>query len=416
MMPFNILHVICHDLGRELGCYGRKVIPSPRLDGLAEESVVFTSAFCAATPCSPSRGCLMTGRYAHDTGLIGLVNRGWNLDASVPAIVDCLREAGYHTAHFGLQHERKNPAENRYEHDWLDSRDAHEAARMAAQYLQTVRGPFYMNVGFHEVHLPFDCPRYTPAKPEDVEVPRYLPDTAPVRAELARFYGAVRYMDEAVGVLLDALGASGQSDDTIVLFTTDHGAAFPRAKSTLFDAGIGIAQIIRFPGGVRGECGALVSNIDVLPTLCEATGATPPEGIPGRSFYGVLTGQELEPRTEVFAEKNFHDHYDPCRAIRTERYKYIRSFTDQPKVPLPRDIKHSPMVETLRSDAHELRPREELYDLESDPDEEHNRIGDPALGNVRAELSARLDRWMEETRDPLLENIDLPYPPEQFPA
>jgi arylsulfatase A-like enzyme len=137
--------------------------------------------------------------------------------------------------------------------------------------------------------------------------------------------------------------------------------------------------------------------------------------VQGRSFAALFEGGPYVPREEVFLEKNFHDHFDPVRGLRTERFKYIRSFTDQPKIPLPKDIRHSIASKTLRPDANQPRAREELYDLAADPHEETNRIDDVALADVRATLSARVDAWMKETEDPLLERIDLPYPPEQYP-
>ncbi len=413
-MSHNIVHFICHDLGQELACYGNATIPSPTLDAFAAEGVRFTNYFAASTPCSPSRGCIMTGKYAHCNGLIGLVNRGWNMPESETTIVDCLNAAGYQTAHFGLQHERKDPAHNHYAHNWRASLDAKRVAEQVASHLAVAPRPFYINAGTFEVHLSFDQPHYTFDDPGAVELPHYLPDTPEVRLERARIHGAIRYMDEAFGTILDAIEAAGRRDDTIVVFTTDHGAAFPRAKSTLFDPGIVTALLMRFPEGSTGVHDELLSNIDLMPTLLEAVGLEVPESVQGQSFYGLLSGVSYTPRYVIFSEKNFHDHYDPVRAVRTDRYKYIRSFTDQPKIPLPKDIQASIASKTLRPDANEPRPREELYDLAIDPHEETNRMDDPELAAVREDLTARLDTWMRETNDPLLQTTDLPYPPEQF--
>ena len=414
-MRHNIIHFICHDLGRDLGSYGNKTIPSPNLDAFAAESARFSNYFAASTPCSPSRGCIMTGKYAHSNGLIGLVNRGWDLPESETTIVDCLNAAGYHTALIGLQHERKDPAHNHYRERWQESNDAKQVAEKAAAWLEDAAVPFYLNAGTFEVHLSFDQEYYTFDDPNTIELPTYLPDTPEVRLERARFHGAIRYLDEAFGTVLEAIGQSGHRDDTIVVFTTDHGAAFPRAKSTLFDAGIGTTLILRAPGCAPDVCDDLLSNIDLMPTLLEAVGVDIPDSVQGRSFFPPLDDEPYEANDVVFSEKNFHDHFDPVRAVRSRRYKYIRSYTDQPKIPLPKDIVDSIASTTLRADANEPRDREELYDLEADPGEELNRIADPALASVRADLSARLDAWMQETGDPILDRIDLPYPPEQYP-
>lgn len=413
-MPHNVLHIVCHDLGQELYCYGNGTIPSPTLDALGQEGVRFTNYFGASTPCSPSRGCIMTGKYAHSNGLIGLVNRGWDLPEAETTLVDCLNDAGYHTANIGLQHERKDPDQNRYAHRWSESNDAKRVAEQVEAYLEDVPTPFYINAATSEVHLEFDRPHYTFDEPDSVELPPYLPDTPEVRLERARFHGAIRYLDEAVGMMLEALERTGHRDDTIVVFTTDHGAAFPRAKSTLYDAGIGTALLMRFPEGYQGVREELLSNIDLMPTLLDALGIEIPAGVQGRSFLGALSGGAYEPRDVVFSEKNFHDHYDPVRAVRTERYKYIRSYIEQPKIALPKDIENSIASKTLRPDANEPRLPEELYDLETDPHEEDNLIDNPALAEVRARLSDALDAWMVDTNDPLLERVDLPYPPEQY--
>lgn len=415
-MAYNILHFICHDLGRELGAYGNQTVPSPHLDAFAAESVRFNNYFAASTPCSPSRGCIMTGKYAHTNGLIGLVNRGWDLPEEQTTIVDCLNDAGYHTALLGLQHERKDPSKSHYQYTWLESADAMRVAGQLAEYIESVPEPFYINAGTFEVHLPFTQDHYHFDNPEEVELPFYLPDNPDNRLERARFHGAIRYMDEAFQAILDALHRTGLDRNTIVVFTTDHGEAFPRAKSTLFDNGIGTTLLVRHPGAQPGVRDELLSNIDLMPTLLEAANVDVPPDVQGRSFLPLITGDgPYRPRDEVFSEKNFHDHYDPVRAVRTPKYKYIRSFKDVPAIALPKDIADSIASNTLRPEAGEPRAPEELYDLETDPHEEHNRIEDPGLAGIRAELSVRVDAWMRDTADPLLETIDLPYPAEQYP-
>lgn len=404
-MRKNILQFICHDLGRELRCYGNESIKSPRLDALAEEGVLFSNHFCASTPCSPSRGCIMTGRYAHCNQLIGLVNRGWDTPEGEETIVDYLNGAGYETWHFGFQHERKDPAKNRYGHEHGGPAAVELAGAKLIEWLESPdarKGPWYANIGTAEVHLPFDREKYTFADTADVNVPPFLPDNPDVRLELARFHGAVRYMDDWVGRILDALDRSGLAEKTLFIFTTDHGAAFPRAKSTLYDPGIGTALIMRFPAEAAvgpGSRDELLSNIDLVPTLLEIIGAPIPDEVQGRSFWPLLTGAEYEPRKEVFSEKSFHDVYDPMRSIRTRRFKYIRSFEEVKNLPLPTDIARSIASNELRPDAHDPRPPEELYDLQQDPAEERNLAEDPAHKLVKDELAGRLEEWMKSTGD-----------------
>jgi arylsulfatase A-like enzyme len=223
-------------------------------------------------------------------------------------------------------------------------------------------------------------------------------------------------MDDWVGRILDALDRSGLAGDTLFIFTTDHGAAFPRAKSTLYDPGIGTALVMRFPedAGVEpGRRDELLSNIDLVPTLLEMVGAPVPDEIQGRSFRPLLTGGGYEPRKEVFSEKSFHDVYDPMRSIRTRRFKYIRSFAEIKNLPLPTDIERSIASNELRADALLPRPPEELYDLPNDPAEERNLAGDPAHKLVKDELAGRLEEWMKATDD-FLPGPEPEAPPEQW--
>jgi arylsulfatase A-like enzyme len=422
----NIVQIICHDLGRHLRCYRRPDVESPNLDRLAAEGMRFANCFGASTPCSPARGCFMTGRYAHSNDQIGLAHRGFPLPEEERTIVDHLNAAGYVTAHIGLQHERHDPLANRYQVNDQERNRCEVVAQKAAEFLRgraPKRGaPLYLNVGFFEVHLPFDRPEYRPDDPASVAVPEWLPDNAGVREELARFNGAIRFMDEAVGVILGAVSDTGLDGETIVMFTTDHGMAFPRAKGTLYDPGIGVALIMRPPRGL-GTAGLvvddLVSHIDIAPTLLAAAGVPIADSIQGRSFWGLLAGGDYKPRECVFAEKNFHDCYDPIRGVRTKRHKYMRNFEPRPRIILSTDIRKSPASDELWTWAAEPREEEELYDLQADPLEMENIAQDPAAASVRNELAARLEEWMERTGDPILRGpiparpeaqVDPPYP------
>ena len=416
----NILQIICHDLGRELACYGDESIVSPNIDALARSGVRFTRHFAASTPCSPARACQMTGRYAHSNGLIGLVNHGWDMPPRERTIVDYLTDAGYETYHFGLQHERRDPHANRYLHEHSGNSRVDQCGAQLLDFLNSPAartGPWYANMGTFEVHLSFDQPEYIFADPADVNVPPYLPDNADVRRELARFHGAIRFLDDWVGKVARSLEAAGLARRTILIFTTDHGAAFPRAKSTLYDAGIGTALIMRFPehlGIAPGACDKLVSNIDVLPSLLDMLGLQTDTDVQGRSFRPALTGGHYVDRTEVFSEKNFHDCYDPTRCIRTDRHKYIRSFAPDsvPAFTMPRDIRESIASNTLRPDAGAPRAAQELYDLQADPFESVNLAADEAHQTILADLAGRLDAWMQQTGDFLPGPMPDP-PPEQ---
>lgn len=429
----NILLVTCHDLGKRLGCYGVRGLTTPALDTLAREGVLFENAFSTAPLCSPSRGALLTGVHPHVNGLMGLVNRGWNLPGTYPTLPELFRRHGYTTTLFGLQHERKEPVEVGYDAH-IHPQRPHTCETVSAEFDSWLRArgradrPFFASVGFFETHRPFKDPRYKADDPASVDVPPYLPDAPEVREDLADLHGMVFAVDAAMDRILAALEETMAARNTLVIFTTDHGIAFPRAKATLYDPGIETALLMRWPAGFEKarRFPHLVSNVDLFPTILEAAGLPVPAHAEGRSLMPLLRGDNFEMRREVFAGKTWHDVYDPIRAIRTEKFKYIRNFpgdggaaaSSRPALSLPVDIEQSPSRKALaaKGDPH-LAPRaeDELYDLTQDPHELNNVAHVRAYAPAVAELRARLLRWMEETNDPLLQGpVPCPDPAMQI--
>lgn len=425
----NILYIVAHDLGRHLGCYGRP-IASPTLDAFAGRGVIFRRAFCSAPACSPSRACAMTGQYSHTNGLMSLVNPQWELPAERRTIVDCLNDAGYETVHVGLQHERRSAADNRYRIErcrTMDDEWTEAAVGEAIAYLEARRGaarPFYLNVGLREVHASAwqgngrwcqgRSEQYGRVPLEQVYVPPYMPDRPPIRRELAKFQAAIGFMDAHVRPLLETVERLGHADDTVVVFTTDHGIAGERAKSTLYDAGVEIALLMQLPGGQAAGLAVdhLVQNIDVAPTLLEAAGVDVPPEMQGRSVWPLLTGGPWRPHEEIFLERNYHGPppggLDPMRAVRTPRWHYIRNFDPRAKRPwLPSEVPavaetYDHWYNELWPPATEPRPAAELYDTQADPHELVNLAGRPEHAALEADLAGRLERWMRQTDDPLL--------------
>lgn len=424
----NILVVHWHDLGRYLGTYGWDDVPSPRVDALAAAGTRFDQAYCTAPLCSPARSSLWTGRYPHSNGVMGLAHLGWEYHEGERTLPDVLGEHGYHTALFGLQHESRTPTSIGF--DEVTQIGGPEqycgpVTDLAVRFLEdraSAHQPFLLTVGFFEVHRPYlegeGRGHYTFADPSEVEVPGFLPDNDHTRRDLAGFQGAIGTADAATGRLLDALEATGLADDTWVIFTVDHGMAFPGGKSTLFDAGIEVALIMRYPRSWRSPpqvSADLVSHLDVMPTVLDMLGIEVPPHVQGRSFAPWLRGDPAyEPRGEIFAEKNWHDidQYDPVRCIRTATHKYIRSYEERPTLLMSADIATSLTAQGLDDDPLVPRTPEQLYDLRTDPDERHNLAGDPAHEQIRRDLVAQLEAWRHETADPLLEG-PLPAPYDQ---
>lgn len=416
----NILMFICHDLGCRLGCYG-EAVRTPNIDSIAADGVVFTKYFCTAAQCSPSRGSILTGRFPHNNGLMGLAHIGWELNEGEKTLPMCLNEAGYSTHLFGLQHESADPRRLGYEHVHLhkDSGAARTAAEDVISFLRgAARGgarPFFVNVGTAEPHRPYHRPGYPVDDPARVQPLPYLPDRPGIREDLAGLNGLISVADEAVGQIAAALEETRLAQDTLFIFTTDHGIAMPRAKGTCYDPGIETALIMRLPGRFAGGMcrNELLSNVDLLPTLLELCGCEIPQNLDGRSFLPLLAGGPYEPRDQIFIEMTWHDKYNPMRGMRTESYKYIRNFGDRPLVFLPLDIYVGRAGEETRDEFYgSSRPEEELYNLEDDPLEQRNLAQDPAYASVIEDLRLRVQEWMEATQDPLLAG-PVPPPPVQ---
>jgi N-sulfoglucosamine sulfohydrolase len=375
-----------HDIGRHLGCYGRGTT-SPHLDHFAAEGVRFEQAFCTAPQCSPSRASLASGLYPHNNGVMGLAHRGFDWELQAPHAAAMFARHGFDSHLFVGQHVTQHP-------ETLGFAEIHPLAELP-RVLREADGRLYLEINFEETHRPYPPAGLAPA---EVAVPGYLPDGPEALEEITAVNQTIRSMDAAVGHVLDALRKAGRADGAAIVFTTDHGLAMPRAKCTLYDPGLEVALLMRWPGSgsgvVRDE---LVSNIDVLPTLLEAAGLPMPPGLQGRSLLAP-GGREA-----VFAEKTFHSYYDPMRCIRTKTHKLIRNFESAFRVEVPGDIQLGPIFRAHPELYSTDRPAVvELYDLEADPLEQRNLAGTGEVAEIQMQLSAELWTWMRETDDPLL--------------
>ncbi|HLI05602.1 MAG TPA: sulfatase [Ktedonobacteraceae bacterium] len=402
----NILYLHSHDTGRYVQPYGYAV-PTPNIQHFAEEGVLFRKAFCTAPTCSGSRSVLLTGQYAHSNGMMGLAHRGFALRNYQQHILYTLRKAGYYSLLIGEQHISKTPDILGYDRVF-DIKTTH-VDMVAPAAISVLRNPpeqpFFLSVGFFETHREF----FQPASPEDANYclpPANLPDTPQTRRDMAAFKASARALDQGVGAVLNALDACGLRNNTLVILTTDHGLAFPGAKGNLFDRGIGVMLMMRGPGGFVGGqvCDALVSHIDIFPTICDLLKIEPPRWLQGRSFLPLIRHQRAEVRDTIFAELTYHAAYDPQRAARTQRWKYIHRFSDHLGPVLP-NCDDGPSKSLLLTYGWKDRPiaAEQLYDLIFDPNEMCNLANDPAYASVLEEMRQRLEAWMIETDDPLLQ-------------
>jgi arylsulfatase A-like enzyme len=416
-VPPNVLYLHSHDTGRYVQPYGNQ-IQTPNLQWLADQGVMFRNAFCAAPSCSGSRAALLTGEYCHTNGMMGLAHRGFSLNDYDHQLVRLLQRAGYHSELIGEQHISADPETLGYDvvHPLPDTR-VNSVAPVAIEALRGgIREPFFMSVGFFETHRSFFDPSSVRDRVYSLPPP-FLPDTPEIREDVAAYKASARSLDHGVGSVLNALHETGLDQRTLVICTTDHGLAFPSAKASLLDRGIGVYLIMRGPGFSGGRArDELVSHVDIFPTVCELAGIESPSWAVGRSLVPLVAGAE-EPgvRSEIFSELTYHAAYEPQRSIRTERYKYIRRFDDYPYPVLP-NCDDSPSKEAYLARGWAERPvaREALHDLFFNPGEGRNLIDDPSYAEVRDDLIARLAQWMRDTDDPLLAGPIAPPPGAQI--
>lgn len=425
--PRNVVLLIADDLGREVGCYGDAQARTPNLDALAKKGTRFTHAFATVASCSPSRASLYTGQFTHSNGQYGLQHAAHNFVTrpnvlTLPAI---LNKAGYRTGIIGKVH--VGPAAlYPFEVMASNGRNGVAMAKQASGFIASCAEggkPFCLVMGYTDPHRavkgfanekPWPGIKAEKFDPKALPVPDHLPDNDAVRADLAEYYQAANRLDQGVGALLDVLKKTGRDRDTLVLFLSDNGIPFPGAKTTVYDAGIRLPLIAYRPGQKAGVVSdAMVSFVDVLPTMLDWCGVKAPPRVTGRSFLGILEEERPKGWDEVYASHSFHEvtMYYPMRAVRTRQYKYIRNLAHPLEFPFASDLYGSPSWQSVLKDRLPMmgkvrvatflrRPLEELYDVTKDPAETRNLAGDPAHAKTLEALRAKVKAWQEKTGDP----------------
>jgi N-sulfoglucosamine sulfohydrolase len=418
----NIVLFVADDLGwNDLGCYGNADVKTPNIDRLAAEGVRFTNAFVTASSCSPSRACIITGQYPHTNGVTGLthVRKRLMLSPFATTLPDILSENGYNTAFEGKWHVAPY-----YPTSWYGYRERLSgmlpkdflirSSDKALKFIEDNKdNAFFLQLDYMDTHRD-DAGEFSfvdgfPVDPEEIAVPEYytLPDWPAIRTEVAKYYSNAAKMDMMIGQVLAKLDELDLTENTLVCFVSDNGAPFPGNKMTLYDRGTGTPLILRRPGAI--PAGAvddnLINTIDIMPTLLEVAGCTIPESVQGKSMLSLATGESSEPlRDAVFTEMTYHVNYLPMRAVRTTKWKYIRNYSDD-AVGLDQ-CSHMEWAQRLckRPSQGWIFPRvhEELFDLESDPNEQRNLAGESAYKETLDMMRKRLDDHMRETDDPFL--------------
>lgn len=416
----NILLYVTDDQGmNDAGCYGHPSIRTPGLDALAAEGTRFTHAFCTTASCSPSRSVLLTGMHSHATGQYGLAHAKHHFHsfAHVRSLPNLLGEAGYRTFCAGKHHIRPEPL---YHFDEYSPVTAPDKMVEAVRPLIEAKDdrPFFLNFNTVEPHRPFLREGSRDVRPEDVIVPDYLPDIPECREELAQYCASVERADRGLLELIALLKAAGRWEDTVIVYLSDNGIAFPGAKTTLYDPGMRLPCVVRDPSTPDrgGVCDAMVSWADITPTLLDYAGAVPKRPqYSGRSFRSLLEGGATGDWDEVHASHTFHEvtMYYPMRAVRTRRHKLIWNIAHGLEYPSATDLWESRTWQAVLSrdikqygkrsvDAYLHRPKFELYDLERDPDEVVNLADDPDHAGTLRDLQEKLRAFQEQTGDPWL--------------
>jgi arylsulfatase A-like enzyme len=415
----NFLVFIADDQGYgDLGCYGHPVLRTPNIDRLAREGMRFERAFLTISSCSPSRASILTGRYPHNTGAEDLHQA---LPPDQWSVARYLRGAGYACLAVGKWH---LGGDEKVHWDRVAECPGRETAEVALRLLrERPRGrPFFLWVASVDPHRPYeetDLPdQYDPAQ---VVVPPYLPDHPLIRQDLARYYAETSRLDRHVGQIVEEMRRQGELDRTFVVYLSDNGMPFPRAKTTLYDSGIRTPLLVRYPPLVKPGTvqKGLVSSVDVVPTVLDLADVAAPT-VQGRSLVPMLRDPRAPGRTEIFAEANWHDYEQFTRAARSERFLLVRNYywdkplwnsVDSIQSPTWKGYLEARKAGTL-SPAHrflfeERRPYEEFYDLENDPHSLRNVVDEPRYRDALNELRVRLDNWRVETNDRM--------PPERRP-
>lgn len=458
----NILFVISDDQSwPHAGAYGAKEVDTPAFDRVAREGVLFTNAFTAAPQCSPNRAAILTGRNIWQLEEAG--THASNFPKKFQVFPDLLEEAGYQTGYTGkgwgpgnwqYNGRTRNPAGPEYSDLKLQKKPTSSVSNLdyAGNFRNFFKNrdaskPFFFWVGTYEPHRTYEKRSGIKAgkSPDEIEVPSFLPDTPEIRSDLLDYFVEIEWFDRHLGQILDLLEKSGELHNTLVVVTSDNGMPFPRAKANLYEYGTHVPLAVRWPKKIPGGRGVhdLTSSIDFAPTFLEAAGIEIPQQVTGKSLLNILRSKQEgnvdTSRKVVLTGRERHTHARPdnlgypSRAIRSQRFLYIRNFKPDrwpAGNPMPENRKdlatgdfksfgrgyadidgsptkawmlenrNEPEVRRLFHLAFEKRPEEELYDITEDPGCLNNLAGKPEYASLRKQLWAKLDSILTVQNDP----------------
>jgi N-sulfoglucosamine sulfohydrolase len=436
--------MVSDDHGRQMGCYGDADARTDNLDALARDGIVMDRAYCTASTCAPSRAVILTGLHNHTNGMYGLEHRPHHFHCfdDLTSLPNLLNEAGYRTGRIGKYHVAPEPVFHFQQ--VLDAgnpcgRDDVKMSDLCRDFI-AADGPFFLYWASYNPHRGGGTLDSHPLKPDrfgnpdesfsgdteetfdeaSLSIPDFLSDTPEVRAELAQYHQSVARMDRGAGRLIDLLRQAGKYDNTVILYLSDNGPAFPESKTTLYEAGMNLPLIVKPPADEAiptGRSEAMVSWVDLAPTLLDYAGVdVSADRFHGRSFRPVLGADDLSAwPQEVYASHSLHQitNYYPMRVIRTDQWKFIWNIAHPLSYPFASDIWTSATWQGVLRDgleqfgprsieAYQHRPRFELYDMQADPLETTNLADRPEHAGLIDEFCRKLRDFQQQTRDPWL--------------
>jgi len=441
----NILLILSDDHSAPyLSCYGNPDLKTPNIDRIAREGILFRRAYTTAPQCVPSRASILTGRNVLD---VQMLRFSAPLDKSIITYPEILRKSGYYTGICGRSYHldgsgKMPPAtaatfkefgmvtfKNRVDYLKMGSDD--KVLSLVTEFLDQAPEdkPFSLWVNYSDPHRIYNAKEHEP-DPTKIHVPDVMPDTKLLREDLAGYLGEINRLDGRIGLLLKELEKRGKLDNTLIVFMGDNGGALLRGKGTLYDCGLHVPLLVRWPGKIKPGKTAdiLISGEDIAPTLLEAAGQNPDKMMTGKSFLQTLNGDEKDVRDYVFAVRGAHggglpgksSDFDLSRVIFNKKYKLIYN----PLFQLPYNpvdfASNQFWLELIRLNKEnkldkrfsgtilftEQRPMFELFDLAKDPGEFVNLSGKEEYREIEYQLKAALHRWMIIYRDV----VPLPIP------
>lgn len=411
-------------MGQEIPIYGDSTILTPNIDRLGKEGIIFSNAYVTSATCSSSRSSILTGLYPHQNGQIGLSHVGYSMHDNIPNLVSILREQNYKTALIGKLH--VNP-ESQFQFDYQNEDAQHTRDIIFVQdeldeFINSIsNNPFLALISFFDPHPPFiktvngfpvnpvQNSKIKPFKWQGIDRKDHL-------RNISGYYQGIQRVDAGLGMVNDILYKHGLINNTMIIFVGDHGAPFIRGKLSCYESGVKIPFIIRWPelipASIRSN--ALISTLDILPTIMESIQLEIQENLPGKSLFTIFNNTVTDSifRTNIFTEFNYHGRKDyfPSRTIRDQRYKLIwnikydiysrrrQIWSDKSVIWASEDdYRDTPVYELFNRYINP--PEYELYDLIDDPYEWVNLSNDSSYKDILNALQRKLYDWMKETND-----------------